>query len=65
MGQRHVPHNANIFLARRIDNKIKQIAKAISENGIYPIKMMSRFLDDSFKIYLGSTKNLTQIPGRN
>ena len=61
MGQRHVPHKANIFLARGIDNEIKQIAKAISENGTYPIKMMSRFLDDIFKIYLGSTKNLHKL----
>ena len=58
MGQRHVPHSANIFLARRLDNQIKQIAQYTSESGTYPIKLMNRFLDDIFKIYLGSTANV-------
>ena len=58
MGQRHVPHSANIFLARRLDNQIKQIAQYISDSGTYPIKLMNRFLDDIFNIYLGSTANL-------
>ena len=61
MGQRHVPHTANLFLARRLDNKIKQIAKALSEDETYPIKFMNRFLDDLFKIYNGSTANLHKL----
>ena len=37
MGQRHVPSSENIFMARRIDNKIEDLARQIIENNINPL----------------------------
>ena len=58
MGQRHVPHTANIFLDRKIDRKIIKIASQLLNNGKNPLHFMKRFLDDIFKIFLGTTKEL-------
>ena len=58
MGQRHVPPSENIFMARRIDNKIEDLARQIIENNINPLKLFKRFLDDLFMIFLGSTFKL-------
>ena len=55
MGQRHVPPEANIFLARRIDNIIKVIANTNYSNCLKLIKI---FLDDLFQIFCGSTQQL-------
>ena len=58
MGQRHVPPSENIFMARRIDNKIENLERQIIENNINPLKLFKRFLDDLFMIFLGSTFKL-------
>ena len=55
MGQRHVPSEANIFLARRIDIMIELIART---NYSDSLKFIKRFLDDLFLIFCGSTKQL-------
>ena len=48
---------ANIFMARRIDNRISRLAAQI-ENGNNPLLCFKRFLDDIFTIYTGTLENL-------
>ena len=55
MGPKHTPHYADIFMARNIDPFIKILAKKYEEG---TIDFMKRFLDDLFKIFIGTTKNL-------
>lgn len=61
MGQQHVPPYENIFMARRIDNKIEELARKYIENGINPLMFLKRFLDDLFLIFLGTPKKLHQF----
>ena len=56
MGSKPAPHYANIFLARRIDDKINQISQKYSD--LQPLDFMKRFLDDILKIFVGSSKEL-------
>ena len=58
MGSRPVPPYANIFMARKIDTKILEIAEKYSKNGKIPISSIKRFLDDLFSIWYGTTKDL-------
>ena len=58
MGQRHVPHYADTFFARRIDNMIKEIAAKLSTEGTNLLLFLKRVLDDIFEIFVGSTKTL-------
>ena len=61
MGTRPAPPYANIFMANKIDNKIKEVASKINDNEEDSIKILKRFLDDIFMIYVGSTKNLHNL----
>ena len=56
MGQGHVPDTANIFLDRKIDRKINEIASQLLNSGLNPLYFIKRFLDDIFQIFLGTTK---------
>ena len=58
MGTKPAPRYANVFMDRRIDRKLWQIAKKYMVNGSIPIKFMKRFLDDIFLIFLGSITQL-------
>ena len=58
MGPKHAPHYADIFMARKIDPKIKNIFRKFKNSGI---SFLKRFLDDLFKIYEGTTQNLHNI----
>jgi hypothetical protein len=58
MGTKPAPHYADIFMARRIDGQIIDIAIKYSEKQENPIKLMKRYLDDIFQIFIGSTKQL-------
>ena len=55
MGPKHTPHYADIFMARKIDPFIKNISKKYEEG---TFTFMKRFLDDFFKIFIGTSKNL-------
>ena len=55
MGTKPAPEYANIFLARRIDGKLREIFEKYSD---FPTNFLKRFLDDIFKIFVGSTKKL-------
>ena len=57
MGTKPAPSYANIFMARRIDNMIKELAAKFGD-GVYPIRFLKRFLDDIFMIFTGSIENL-------
>ena len=61
MGTRAAPPYANIFLARILDDKILKLASEISESEISPIKLLKRFLDDIFMIFIGSTTTLHKL----
>jgi hypothetical protein len=54
MGSKPIPPYSNIFLARTIDKFFKNL-------GQKTIKMLKRFLDVYFAIFLGSTKELHQL----
>ena len=51
------PAYANIFMAKKIDPLICELAKRI-ENGENPLRFFKRFLDDIFTVYTGSLENL-------
>ena len=61
MGTRAAPPYANIFLARILDDKILKLALEISESEMSPIKLLKRFLDDIFMIFVGNTKKLHKL----
>jgi hypothetical protein len=57
MGTRAAPSYANLFLARKIDPKILELATFLA-NGTNPISFFKRFLDDIFMVYNGSVESL-------
>ena len=57
MGTKPAPSYANIFMARKIDTAIEEIAAKFGD-GVYPIRFLKRFLDDIFMIFTGSIENL-------
>ena len=56
MGTRPAPSYANIFMARKIDNKIEELAK--KDDNENHIKFFKRFLDDIFMLFRGSLDQL-------
>ena len=61
MGTRPAPPYANIFMANKIDDKIKEAASKMKDSEEDSIKLLKRFLDDIFMIYFGSTKRLHNL----
>ena len=61
MGTRPAPPYANIFMANKIDDKIKEAASKMKDSEEDSIKLLKRFLDDLFIIYFGSTKRLHNL----
>ena len=57
MGSRPAPSYANLFMAKKIDEKIIELANSL-ENETDPISFFKRFLDDIFLIYTGTIENL-------
>ena len=58
MGSPPVPDYANMFMDRKIDRKIKEIAEKYLQNGTGELKELKRFLDDIFMVFCGKTKDL-------
>ena len=61
MGQRPIPSLANIFMARRIDNKIKELSSKYSKDRNQALLLFKRFLDDIFMIFNGTTKQVHKL----
>ena len=57
IGTKCAPNVADIFMSF-IDQKIKNIAMKFSENGINPLLLYKRYLDDILFIFLGSNDKL-------
>ena len=57
MGSPPIPSYANIFMAE-FDNVIWCLAMKYIENGAISLKLLKRFLDDIFLIFVGSTRKL-------
>jgi hypothetical protein len=58
MGTPPAPSYANIYIARRMDGEIKKIGFKYGKNGLSALKILKRFLDDIFQVFIGSTKTL-------
>ena len=58
MGVHPAPNYANIYLSRRIDNKIKELSEKYPENGNLQLILFARFLDDIIQLFYGTTKEL-------
>ena len=61
MGQRPIPSLANIFMAQKIDLKIRELSEKYSSNQRKALQFLKRFLDDIFMIFNGSSKKLHQL----
>ena len=61
MGIHPAPWFANIYLARRIDNKIKELGEKYGTDGKSAFLIFKRFLDDLFKIFRGTSKQLHEL----
>ena len=64
MGSKPAPNYSDIFMARRIDPSIKQLAKIYTEGNV-SLRILKRFLDDIFSIFVGTTKNLHKFIEEN
>ena len=58
MGQRNVPPYEDIYMSRKNDNIIEELAKHFIEGTENSLKLLKRYLDDIFLIFIGSTKKL-------
>ena len=58
MGSKPAPNYANIYIARRIDESIKNIGQKYGTDGKSSLLMLKCFLDDIFSIFIGTTKQL-------
>ena len=61
MGTKPAPSYADIFMARKIDNRIISLAQKYSINNKSPLTIFKRFLDDIFSIFKGTTKDLHKL----
>ena len=61
MGGKPAPNYANIFMARKVDGKIKQLSEHYNKNYKMSLNFMLRFLDDIFKIFIGTSKELHKL----
>ena len=59
MGSRCIPNYANLFMAG-IDKNITDTAATLGE-GVYPMRLFKRFLDDIFTIWTGSIEDLERF----
>ena len=61
MGIHPAPSFVNIYLAKRIDEEIVRLGFKYGKNGISAFKMIKRFLDDLFHIFVGTSKQLHKL----
>ena len=58
MGSHPAPPYANIYLAKRIDEKLTALSKTFQNKGKGFMKLFKRFLDDILNVFVGSSKEL-------
>ena len=56
MRSKPVPPYSNIFMGKKIDPKIIEIAAKFIKNGQVPIEYLKQFLDDFFSFWMGFSK---------
>ena len=61
MGIHPAPSFANIYLSRRIDNKLIELGEKYGKDHKSAFIIFKRFLDDLFKIFRGTTKQLHNL----
>ena len=61
MGTKPAPSYADIFMARKIDQRIISLAHKYGKNNKSPLSIFKRFLDDIFSIFKGTTKDLHKL----
>ena len=61
MGTKPAPSYADIFMARRIDNRIISLAQKFGSRNKSPLTIFKRFLDDMFSIFQGTSKDLHKL----
>ena len=61
MGIHPAPSFANLYLARRIDKYISELGYKYGTDGRSAFLIFKRFLDDIFKIFKGTTKQLHRL----
>ena len=61
MGTKPAPSYADIFMARKIDDKIISLAQKYGTENTSPLSIFKRFLDDIFSIFRGTTKELHEL----
>ena len=58
MGIHPAPYYANMYLARRIDNKIRELGLKYGEDNKSAFVLFKWFLDDIIKLFTGTSKQL-------
>ena len=48
-------------MSQRIDGQIREAAEKYGQNGKSALKLLKRFLDDIFQIFIGTTKQLHEF----
>ena len=61
MGIHPAPSFANIYLARRIDRKIKELGEKYGKDNKSAFLLFKRFLDDLINLFQGTTKDLHKL----
>ena len=61
MGIKPAPSYADIFMARRLDQRIINLAEKYKNCSENPLLIFKRFLDDIFSIFRGTTKDLHKL----
>ena len=61
MGTKPAPSYADIFMARRLDQRIINLAEKYKQSNENPLLIFKRFLDDIFSIFRGTTKDLHKL----
>ena len=61
MGTKPAPSYADNFMARRIDQRIMDLAKKYGKLNQNSLTIFKRFLDDIFTIFCGTSKDLHQL----
>ena len=57
MGTKCAPNYSNLFMAKKIDQEVIKMASKHGE-GVFPIRMFKRFLDDIIMLWCGTVESL-------